>query len=177
MAPRSTVFRVRLNLSDMDRSYYSDIELTIAMHPSENEERLMLRLAAYCWHASDRLAFAKGMIDPNEPELWEKSLAGEVETWIDVGQPDEKTILKACGRSRQVVLYHSRGNPALWWDTVANRVAKARNLAVYHVGPEQVAHLATLASKSMDLSATIQDGELWVRSVTAEALVIRNRLN
>jgi len=176
MAPRATVYRLQLNLSDMDRSYYADHELTLAMHPSENPERLMLRLAAFCWHASDRLTFANGLVDPDEPELWEKSLTGDIDLWIDVGQPDEKTILRACGRSRQVILYHSRSNPSLWWDGVAQRVAKARNLVVYHVDPNQVSILATLCDKSMDLSATIQDGELWVRSDNAEALVTRNRL-
>ncbi|MEI8095664.1 MAG: YaeQ family protein [Spirochaetales bacterium] len=177
MAPRATVFKVKLNLSDMDRGYYADHDLTVAMHPSENEERLMLRLAVYCWHASESLSLANGLTDPDEPELWDKSLTGEIEHWIDLGQPDERTILRACGRARLVTLYHSRSNPALWWDGVAGKVAKARNLTVYNVDPAQVSALATLATKSMDLSVTLQDGEMWVRSDNGEALVTRDRLN
>jgi uncharacterized protein YaeQ len=177
MAPRATVFKAKVSLADMDRSYYADHELVLAMHPSENEERLMLRLAAFCWHASDSLAFANGLVDPDEPELWQKTLTGELEHWIDLGQPDEKTILRACGKSRQVTLYHSRTNPALWWDAVAAKVAKANNLAVYNVDPVQVSALAQLTDKSMDLSVTIQDGEMWIRGDQGEALITRRSLS
>ena len=177
MAPRATVYRVKLSLSDMDRSYYADHELTLAMHPSENEERLMLRLAAFCWHAGPSLVFANGLVDPEEPELWQKSLTGEIEHWIDLGSPDEKTVLRACGRSRRVTLYHSRTNPGLWWDSLAPKVAKARALEVWNVDPAQVTALAALAEKSMDLSVTHQDGEMWFRSERGEALITRTRLN
>jgi len=102
MALNATIFKAVLQIADMDRNYYRDHALTIARHPSETDERMMVRLLAFVLHAHEALSFGKGLSADGEPDLWQKDLTGAIELWIDVGQPDEKSIRKACGRAKQV---------------------------------------------------------------------------
>ena len=114
MALKSTIYKADLQIADMDRHYYQDHSLTLARHPSETDERLMVRLLAFVRHANESLIFAKGLSDVDEPDLWQKDLTGAIELWIDVGQPDERRMLKACGRASQVVVYSYSSTSAIW---------------------------------------------------------------
>ncbi len=104
MAISSTINKVSLNIADMDKHYYQSHELTVAQHPSETNFRFMIRLIAFMVNANEQLRFTKGLSTDDEPELWGKSLTDDIELWIDLGQPDEKRIRKACGRSKQVII-------------------------------------------------------------------------
>ena len=105
MALKSTIFKASLSISDMDRNYYADHALTIACHPSETAERMMVRVLAFALNAHEYLGFGKGISDVDEPDLWQKDLTGAIDHWIEAGQPDEKRILKACGRAVRVSIY------------------------------------------------------------------------
>ena len=99
MALSATICKADLNIVDMDRHYYQQHSLTVAQHPSENDERLMIRLLAFALHADEFLSFTKGLSTDDEPDLWQKSLSGEIELWIELGLPSEKRLKKACGRA------------------------------------------------------------------------------
>jgi len=103
MAISSTINKVSLNIANMDQYYYQNHELTVAQHPSETNFRFMVRLVAFMANASETLYFTKGLSSDDEPELWQKTLTDDIELWIELGQPDEKRIRKACGRSKQVI--------------------------------------------------------------------------
>lgn len=177
MALKATICKAELNIADMDRGYYADHSLTLAQHPSENDERLMLRMLAYALYAHEHLAFTKGLSDPDEPDIWQKDLTGAIDLWIDLGQPDEKRILKACGRSKQVAVlcYGNAAGP--WWDGIAAKLERARNLSVRRFVTVGDTALAALAQKNMALQCTIQDGQLWLsdgsRSVQVDCLTLR----
>ena len=161
MALNSTIYKVELQVSDMDRHYYATHALTLARHPSETEERLLVRLLAFALHASERLEFGKGVSDEDEPALWRKAYSDEIELWIEVGQPDESRIRKACGRSRQVVVINYGGHAAeLWWNKAAPLLARHRNLSVLDIPPATLAALLPLLQRGMRLQALIQDGQL-----------------
>lgn len=163
MALKSTVVKAELQVSDLDRHYYATHNLTLAQHPSETDERLMVRLLAFALYADERLEFGRGLSQDDEPDLWRKALTGEIEQWIDLGQPDEARIRKACGRSRQVVVVTYSGRSAdIWWDKNANALARNKNLSVIDIAAESVAQLAALMARSMRLTMMIQDGELQV---------------
>jgi uncharacterized protein YaeQ len=162
MALKSTIYKADLQIADMDRHYYQDHSLTLARHPSETDERLMVRLLAFVRHANESLIFAKGLSDVDEPDLWQKDLTGAIDLWIDVGQPDERRMLKACGRASQVVVYSYSSTSAIWWGQMGNRVERARNLSVYNLGNETSLALEAMASRSMQLQCTVQDGQIWV---------------
>lgn len=175
MALKSTIYKAELQVADMDRSHYATHALTLARHPSENDERLMMRLLAYALHAdpdgsaADALAFANGMEEMDEPDLWRRNLAGEVELWIDVGQPDEKWVRKASHRAREVVLYVYGRNGATWWSQNGNTFTRYANVRVRQVPADASAALAALAERSMRLQCTVQDGAVWLGN--GEAMV------
>jgi uncharacterized protein YaeQ len=159
MALKSTIYKVDLHITDMDRQYYAQHSLTLAKHPSETDERVMVRLIGFALYASDTLTFGKGLSDDDEPDLWQKDLTGAIELWMDVGLPTEKNIRKACGRSSLVVVMLYGGRVAeMWWEQNSKALLKLANLTVINL-PETLS-LANLAERNMSISAAIQDGQL-----------------
>jgi uncharacterized protein YaeQ len=177
MALKATIFKADLQIADMDRNYYGDHSLTIARHPSETDERMMVRLLAFALHAHEALAFGKGLSTDDEPDLWQKDLTGAIDLWIDVGQPDEKRVLKACGRSAQVVVYSYNSNNQLWWNQAAGKLDRAKNLRVLSLPSTATQAMAALAQRTMQLQYTVQDGQIWVtgndQSVQLEAAILK----
>ena len=172
MALKATIFKASLQIADMDRHYYASHALTIARHPSETDERMMVRLLAFARHAHDYLAFANGIAEADEPDAWHKDLTGAIELWIDVGLPDEKRILKASGRANQVVIYTYGGHGAsLWWAAISSKLARLKNLTVINLPLPVTQALAKLAQRNMQLSCTIEDGAIWLSS-DAETLAV-----
>lgn len=171
MALSATIHKADLHVADNDRGYYASHNVTVARHPSETEERLMIRLLAYALLASadDNLAFTKGLSDAEEPDLWRKDLTGTILQWVEIGLPDERRVLKACGKSDEVVVLAYGRNAALWWQGVRNGLSRARNLSVYALDVEGSALLAKLAERKMALNINIQDASAWVSSETGEA--------
>ena len=160
MAIGATIYKVSLNIADMDRQYYLQHELTLAMHPSETEYRFMIRVVAFALNAHERLVFTKGLAADDEPELWLKALNGGIELWIDFGQVDEKRIRKACGRSDQVVVYTYQDRKSnVWWKQLREKLARHDNLSVYHIQAEGA---DVLISRNMQLQCTIDDGATYL---------------
>ena len=172
MAPKATIYKAELQVSDMDRHYYATHALTLARHPSETDERLMVRLLAFALHADERLEFGRGLSTDDEPDLWRKSLTGEIEQWIELGQPDEQRIRKACGRARQVIVISYGGRSAeIWWDKIAIGLARSKNLTVIDIPAATVQELAALADRNMQLQCLIQDGQVqWMSEKATVAI-------
>lgn len=171
MAPNSTIYKIELQVSDMDRHYYATHALTMALHPSETVQRLMVRLVAFALYADERLEFGKGLSSDDEPDLWLKDRTGEISLWIDLGQPDDQRIRKACGRARNVVIMSYSGRGAqIWWDKTALSLQRSRNLTVIDIPGETTEALGELGGRTMRLQCLIQDGQMQLldddRSVT-----------
>ena len=162
MALKSTIFKAALQVADMERGYYADHALTIARHPSETDERMMLRVLAFALHASGDLAFGKGLSTDDEPDLWRRDLTGAIGLWVDVGQPDEKLVRRACGRAQQVVIYAYGRGADLWWGRSRSALERTQNLTVKSVPAATSQELAKLAQRNMQLQCTIQDGHIWL---------------
>jgi len=162
MALNATIFKAAVQISDMDRGYYREHTLTLARHPSETDERMMVRLLAFCLHAGEGLSFGKGLSADDEPDLWEKDLTGAILSWIDVGQPDDKRMRKAGGRADRVFVYSYGSQVArMWWEQVAGKVERVRNLTVIRL-PAATRELAKLAERNMRFTCTIQDRHVWL---------------
>jgi uncharacterized protein YaeQ len=163
MAIKATVFKAELRIADIGRGYYRDHAVTVARHPSETDERMMVRLLAFALNADDNLAFGAGLSTDDEPDLWCRDLTGRVETWIDVGLPDEKRIRKACGRAGEVRVYSYGGRAAdLWWRQVGDRLSALDKLTVINLPHAGTQALALMVARNMRLQYTIQDGQVWV---------------
>ncbi len=163
MALTATIFKATLQVSDMDRNYYVEHLLTLARHPSETDERMMVRLLAFALHAGEQLCFTKGLCADDEPDLWQMSLTNEIELWIDVGLPDERRLRKACNRSKLVYLYSYGGRSAdLWWQKNSAKLQRFGNLNIIEVPETASKTLGKLAERNMQLQCTVQDGEIWL---------------
>ena len=163
MALKSTIFKADVQISNMDSNYYATHSLTLAQHPSETEERLMLRLLAFMLHASERLEFGKGLSNEEEAALWEKDLTDQVQLWIEVGTPDEKRVRKACHRADRVIIYAygSRAVPG-WWQQNHKDREPFPNLSVFGVNKTFSDQLTAMCERTMQLQCTIQDGMAWI---------------
>jgi len=164
MAIKATVFKATLQIADMDRHYYADHALTLARHPSETDERMMVRLLAFALYADEALTFGKGMSSGDEPDLWHKDLTGAIERWIEVGLPDERAIRKASGRANQVVVISYGRAADIWWNENRDKLQRLSNLTVLKLPSETTLALAALASRTMQLQCTIQEGHIMMTS-------------
>ena len=167
MAIKATIYKATLQISDMDRGLYADHALTLAMQPSETEERLMVRLLAFALQvpANDHaggLVQARGLADAEEPDLWHKDLTGQIKHWIEFGQPDDRRMAKACGRADRVTIYCYGSASHIWWAALQPKVARLSNLAVWQLPAAQAQALAALAKRSMQVQVTVQEGHVWV---------------
>ena len=171
MAIKSTIFKASLQIADIDHNYYADHALTLARHPSETDERMMIRLVALALQAhklqtvcagDGTLAFGAGLSDPDEPDAWLRDFTGRTRLWIEVGQPEDKPLLKATGRADEVVLYCFSHSAEIWWRTMEAKLARPKNLHIYRVPATASQALIPMAQRSMQLQATIQEGVLML---------------
>lgn len=181
MAIKSTIFKASVQLADIDHGYYADHALTLARHPSETDERMMIRLAALALNAhalqddcggDGTLAFGAGLSDPDEPDLWLRDFTGRTRLWIEAGQPEDKPLSKACSKADRVRLYCFNHAAEVWWRGIENKLTRLSNLEVFRVPTVASQELALLAARSMQLQATVQEGMLTLsdakRSVEIE---------
>ncbi len=177
MALKATIFKAQLQIADMDRHLYLNHAVTLARHPSETDERMMIRLLALAMNLSadadhGQLEMAKGMWDQEEPDLWHRDLTGQIKHWIDVGQPDDKRMLKASPRADRVSVYSFSHSSPVWWKGLENKVSRAKNLTVWQIPADQSQALASLAQRNMQLQVTVQDEQLWF-SDTVRSIEVR----
>ncbi|WP_299871047.1 YaeQ family protein [uncultured Sulfitobacter sp.] len=163
MAQKATIYKVELSVSDMDRHYYETHKLTVAKHPSETDERMMLRILAFALNADEQLEMTKGLSTDDEPDIWEKSFSGELNRWITLGLPSERIVRQSCGKAKSVIIYSYGGNPAdMWWSKIKNSTTRFDNLTVVNLAQSESKQLAELASRSMQMQVNIQEGEVMV---------------
>lgn len=163
MALKATIIKALVTVSDMDRHIYQDLNLTIAQHPSETEQRLMIRVLAYALNTCEHLEFTKGLCADDEPEIWAKNYSGEIELWVELGLPEEKRLKKAVGRAKKVRLYtYGEGAQDIWWQKNASKLSQLKNLEIFSLPSHATQQIAALATRSMQLNITIQDGDVWL---------------
>ncbi|RIZ66991.1 MAG: YaeQ family protein [Methylococcales bacterium] len=162
MALKSTIYKADCQIADMDRGYYALHNLTIALHPSETEERMMVRLVAFVLNADEQLQFSKGLSSENEPDIWQKTLTDDIELWIDVGMPDEKRIRKASSRAEQALIYSYGGRNSVWWSQIKSKITRFKNIKIINLLKTDTDQLAVLIKRSMQFQISIQDGQLWI---------------
>lgn len=163
MAKKATIHKVELSVSDMDRHYYETHKLTVAKHPSETDERLMVRILAFALNAHEKLELTKGLSSDSEPDIWLKNLSGELELWVSLGLPSEKVIRQSCGKAKEVIIYCYGGRIAdIWWDKVKNRITRFDNLKVIKFSEKNTADVKKQVSRSMRVQVNIQDGDVMV---------------
>ncbi len=173
MALKATVFKAELQVSDLDRSYYATHSLTLARHPSETDERMMVRLLAYALNADEALAFAGDVSAQDEPSLWIRDLTGAIRLWVEVGLPDPKQLRKAAGRSSAVTVYAYGRGADLWWADAAGTCAQVEALSVWKLSQATSQAMAAMARRSMQLHCLVQDGDITFSDEASSVVVER----
>ena len=163
MAQKATIHKVELSISDMDRHYYETHNLTVANHPSETDERLMVRILAFALNADERLEFSRGLSSDDEPDIWQKSLSGELELWVSLGLPSDKIVRQSCGKANEVMIYCYGGRAAeMWWEKIKNSTTRFNNLQIINFSKKDTSELEKHVSRLMKLQINIQDGDVMV---------------
>ncbi|HEY8047929.1 MAG TPA: YaeQ family protein [Ramlibacter sp.] len=171
MAIKSTIFKAQVSVADIDHGYYADHALTIARHPSETDERMMIRLVALAFNAhklqdvcngDGTLVFGAGLSSPDEPDVILRDFTGRARCWIEVGQPEDRPLAKACGQSDEVMVYAFSAAADVWWRGIEGKLTRLQNLSVWRVAADVSQSLAQLAQRTMQLQATIQEGALML---------------
>ncbi len=163
MAQNATIYKIELSVSDMDRHYYETHKLTVARHPSETDERLMVRIVAFALNAHENLEMGKGISTDDEPDIWKKSLSGELNVWVALGLPKEKVMRQSCSKADKVIVYPYGGKVAeIWWDKIRASTMRFDNLQVISFSEKDTVELAKLANRTMKVQINIQDGEVMV---------------
>ncbi len=176
MALKSTIYKAIIHLSDMDRGYYDSLHLTLAQHPSETDLRLMTRLMAFVLNASENLTFGKGVSDEDEAALWQINYSEEVELWIELGQPDEKRLKKACNKAQKVILYGYQSAFDVWWQQNQNKFSQYSNLQIERFDYDALEELSEMISRTMEIQVSIQDRQLWLTLGEQSLLIERECL-
>ena len=162
MAQKATIFKADLNVADMERNHFATHALTLARHPSETDERMMVRMLAFALNANAALTFGRGLASEDEADLTQRDLTGAIQLWIDVGLPDEKSLRKASGRAERVIVYAYGGRAVdLWWNKNRDTLERLRNFSAHVVSLEASQAMARLAQRTMTLHCTVQDGQIW----------------
>ncbi len=173
MALKSTIYKANLQIADIDHGYYADHLLTLARHPSETDERMMVRLAALALNAhalqdtcngDGTLAFGAGLCDPDDPDASLTDFTGRKRLWIEVGQPEEKPLSKACSKADAVIVYAFHHAAEVWWKGIENKLSRLERLQVWRIPAQTSQELARMAERSMQLQATVQDGAITLGS-------------
>jgi uncharacterized protein YaeQ len=176
MAIKSSVYKLNLDISDCNKNYFNTHQLILSKHPSETEQRLMVRVLAFALNASESLSFSKGLCADDEPEIWDKNLSDEILNWISLGQVDIKLVKKSLGRSKEVVIFTYAGNKSkTWWQQNQTQLEKFNKLKVVNIKVDDVKAMEQLVSRNMDLQCTIQD-ELVYLSNAEHSLTIEPEL-
>lgn len=163
MAINATIFKVDLQITDLNRNYYQSHMLTIARHPSETNERMMMRVIAFGLHASENLVFTRGISTDDEPDIWEKSLSDEIVLWIELGQPDEKRIRKACSKAKNVIIYtFNQRSSSIWWEQIKTKLARFSNLTVLNLAVLEPDALEEIVERTIQLQCTIEGNQVWL---------------
>lgn len=170
MALKPTIYKLKIMLSDLDRSVFETLNLTVAQHPSETLERMMVRVLAYCINTDEQLEFGKGLSTADEPDLWQRSLDDRIRLWIDVGEPAIDRIKKATRIAERVKIYSFNSKSSVWWHQEGDKLS-ALNVEVFQVDWESVQRLASMVARTMDFTVTLSEGSAYFSAADRECEV------
>jgi len=167
VAIKPTIFKLKISLSDLNRNYYDTLNITLAQHPSETAERMMVRVLAYCINAQEYLVFAKGMNDIDEPDIWARTLDNQITLWIDVGEPAVERIKKASRVAQALKIYCFNSKSDVWWDQAKGKISQLKT-SILRFQWAEIQALAMLVQRTMEISVTITGDSAYVATKLGE---------
>lgn len=161
MALKPTIYKFRIALTDMNRDYYDSLNLTIAQHPSENEERMMARVLAFCLNATPDLQFTKGLSSIEEPDIWLKTLDDQIDLWIEAGEPDHERVKKATRLAKQVKVYSFNSKSDVWWKQNQAKFAPLK-AQVVRFDSQGIQAFSQMTARTLDLGVMLSGETAYI---------------
>jgi uncharacterized protein YaeQ len=162
MALGSTVRNFTIELAHVDRNIYETLEFRIAQHPSENANRVVVRVLARALAHEEGLEFGRGLSNVEEPALWLKDAQGQIKLWIDVGAPSAQRLHRANKQAEQVQVYTDKNTIGLKKEWSGQRIHQAKEIPLILFSPSFTDPLAESIGKQNLWTLTITDGYLNV---------------
>ncbi len=166
MAQAPVLYDFEVALSHVDRSLDEKLSIRTARHPSETLDRVWLRVLAFCFFHEERLAFGKGLSDPDSPDLELRDLTGDLTLWVRAGKAEPSTVQKVVnqnGRARVAVFFES---PRRMDDFVAaaqaEKLSKLARAELVALDPALISALADRDERRSKLSVTIVGDHFYV---------------
>jgi uncharacterized protein YaeQ len=176
MAIKPTIYKLRIAISDFNRDYYDSVNLTVALHPSETLERMMVRIVAYCLNAQENLTFTKGLSKVEEPDIWVRTLDDLISLWVEVGEPAPERVKKSSRLAPEVKVYSFNSKSNTWWEQSKNKVSPFKNVQFYQLDWQQAQVLATFARRTMDWSLSISGDTVYIAAESQECELVISEL-
>ncbi len=170
MALKPTIYKFKIALTDLNRNYYDTLNLTIAQHPSETLERMMVRMLAFCINAQESLTLTTGLSTIEEPDLWAHTPDGRIALWIDVGEPAPDRIKKATRIAQTVKVYSFNSTSNVWKKKKKTKFNELTAITFQFQWPN-IQALAKLVQRTMDISVTITEESAYVATELGECEV------
>ncbi len=173
MALKSTIFKIKISLSNMNIHHYEECSLTVARHPSENNLRMMTRVLAFCLGAQNEIQFTKGISSDSEPDLWKLNHDGSIEYWIELGHLDERRIRQACSKGRNIEIYTYQDQQSTqWFESVKNGLSRFSNLSIFQFHWPLNLNFDDFVDRGMNFSVSIEDNEVWLSTGEDRYLIV-----
>lgn len=162
MALNSTLIRFKIDLSDVDRNLYRTIELRIAKHPSESGAFLLARVLAYVLNLQEGIELTEGISKPEDPAVCVRDLTGQIQLWIDIGNPSAKRIHKASKASKTLKIYTYRDPKILQLEATTNEIYRADQIELISLDPKFLSQLEDTLGRDNAWKVLHTEGEISI---------------
>ena len=156
------IHRFEIQLADVDRGVYVDLDLRVARHPSEDVPYLLTRVLALTLEHKEGLTFSKGLSEADEPALWLRTPDGRVLEWIEVGSPAPERLHRASKHAEKVVVYCHRRPDLLRQRCAKERVHKADEVRVVEVPSALLTALERHLDRNNRWDVSVHEGRVTV---------------
>jgi len=170
VAIKPTIYKIKISLSDFNRDYYDTLNITVAQHPSETIERMMVRILAYCINVQEYLIFTKGLSAVDEPDVWARTLDDQISLWIDVGEIAIDRVKKATRQASVVKIYCFNTKSDVWWKQIKEKMTQLK-VSVFRFDWDNLKTLASFAQRTMEISISITGDSLYISTESGECEV------
>lgn len=179
MAQGATIYNFRINLSDMDRNVYEELDLRVALHPSEAIDYMLVRVLAYCLEYEEGISFSKGLAEADEPPVWVHDRTGRLLAWIDVGAPTAERLHRASKLAERVAVYTHKDLDILKHNLGRRAIYQARDIPIYEIAPKFLAAFEALVERRVTCNLTVTERQLYldVKGQALETVIVEHRLD
>ncbi|WP_280400103.1 YaeQ family protein [Nocardia carnea] len=163
MAIGATLHTFAVQLSDVDRGVYQELDLRLARHPSETAEFLVTRLLAYCLEYQEGIAFSDGGVSStDEPAVLVRDLTGRLTAWIEIGAPDADRVHRGSKLTGRAAVYTHRDPAKVSAALTGKRIHRAETIPLYSFDPGFAGTAAAALERRNTVTLSVLERQLYL---------------